>query len=366
MILKFTRVLFTSLLFSAVLYPTDTLAQSVSIKNGFEEYGFGWMFHHAGTCHVVMPRHVAGPFPRVTVTTSAPVASATARTFSPFWDEIDLAVGVVRGGLEDRCTWELDDFIETPRVASSVRGVLHRVTASGDLDRTEVQIMDRDYLNFEAEIDADGTEIAQGTSGAFVLAGDGLAGMSVTSEGTRSATFLRADEIYIHVSRFLGEANVSNGFVQEDLESSAARASGAVGGRVPLELREASVPPTNPMSPPESMTADGQFVFAPSRQMTFVFGTRSGDLAPISRLRITSDPDSGFAMPQQIIVRRSVAKLPQSFRTWSRGEVAKDGVFDTGAGVPINTRWIEVRIISTQGSGDIAIDEVSAFSESID
>ena len=85
-------------------------AQTVSIQNGLGEHGFGWMFEHGGACHLVMPKHVAGPFPCVTVTTAAPVESASAKMIAPFWDSIDLAVGVVRGGLGERCTGALDDL----------------------------------------------------------------------------------------------------------------------------------------------------------------------------------------------------------------------------------------------------------------
>lgn len=341
----------------ALCYPQVALAQTVSVQNGLGERGFGWMFSHDGLCHVVMPRHVAGPFPRVTLSTAAPVESASATMIAPFWDGIDLAVGVVRGGLEDRCTGTLEDLEEDRRTAGAAAGELVRLTPAGDLERSALRIMDRGYLTFEGVVEGGGTDVAQGTSGAFVFVAGKPVGMAVTSGGTGQATFIRSGEIAIHLRRFLGE----QGGTYADLQAPAAAAAESGAGALPLVFHSASLPPVNPRFAPENMTGPGPFVFAPAPQMRFVFGFEGGGMHAVSRLRLESAPAGGQTTPREVILRWSVDETPGRFRSWTRGLVARDGLLDTGQGAARNMRWIEVIVLDAWSGGDIVIDEVTAY-----
>ena len=342
----------------ALSYAPVAAAQTVSIQNGLGEHGFGWMFAHGGACHVVMPKHVAGPFPRVTVTTAAPVESASATMIAPFWESIDLAVGIVRGGLDERCTGELEDLEEDRRTSGINSGELLRVTPSGDLERSPLRFMDRGYLTFEGVLEGGTTEVAQGTSGAFVFVRGRPVGMAVTSSAVEGATFIRSGEILIHLRRFLSEQG--GAYVEPEAPETANETS--LGQRaLPLVFHSSSVPPVNPRYAPENMTGPGSFIFAPAQHMRFILGFEDGRVEAVSQLKLISNPAEAQTMPRDVILRWSFDEVPGRFRTWTRGQVARDGIFDTGRGAPRNMRWIEIIVLDAWGGGDIAIDEVAAY-----
>ena len=80
-------------------------------QNGEGDWGYGWMFGHAGNCYAALPKHVAGLQPKVTVATAAPVESDRATIVKPFWPDLDLALAVInRGPLDARCTARLTDL----------------------------------------------------------------------------------------------------------------------------------------------------------------------------------------------------------------------------------------------------------------
>lgn len=302
-----------------------------------------------------MPQHVAGPFPRVTIRTSAPVVFSNATVIAPFWPGVDLAIGVARGELRDRCTAELDDLRLGSRELSSHTADLLRLSPNGEASRMPIKIQDRTYLDFTGTT-ADGSQdVSQGTSGAFAFANGRPIGMAITSDDPTRAKFMRAGEILINVRRFLEEQGGAYTPPQNNTTTAQADAPNAL----PLAFVSSSMPPINPMFSPENVVGDGPFVFAPARSMRLVLGF--DDITQVSRLTAQSSPQKGQTSPKSILLRTSVDPNGNRFSNWARAEMGPDGILDTGNMAPRNARLIEIRVFDAWGEGDIVIDYVASY-----
>ena len=82
-------------------------AQTVRVDSG-PEVGHGLMIRHQETCYLITARHVVDGRPIASVRSAVPVEPGTATMQTPFWAGMDLAVGVLRGAIEGRCTLTLD------------------------------------------------------------------------------------------------------------------------------------------------------------------------------------------------------------------------------------------------------------------
>jgi len=313
------------------------------------------MFQHGGVCYVAMPKHVAGPFPRVSLTTSAPVVNGTGTVILPFWEGVDLALAIARGGLEPRCEGKLESLDLTARQATVRTAQLLRLTPSGEEIRDDLRIDNRSYLTFDGILTTR-ADIGQGTSGAFAFAEGVPIGMAITSDDNSRATFMRAEEIHMNLGRYLGEQGAAFG-VREPQPAFNATAQP---GTIPLRLVRTSVPPVNPRYAPENMTGDGLFVFQPQRRMEFVFRVAGEDIAAISRLRIMSPEGPDYSLPKTLLIQTSIKPDESGYRLWKRGQMPPDGLFDTGERAPRNTRWIKITILATWADGPVAIKAVTA------
>ncbi|WOI57478.1 hypothetical protein [Palleronia sp. LCG004] len=331
-----------------------SLAQTVAVENGLGERGFGWMFSRAGTCYAVLPRHVAGAFPRISVTSAAPVVTGTGTTIAPFWDGIDLALAVLRGAIEERCTAELDDLDPDRTNAAATRVQLLRLGGTGEEERLPLRIEDRGYLTFTGLVEEAGDSIAQGTSGAFAFAAGQPVGMAITSDDPTRAQFMRSEEIRMNVSRYLGEQ--ATAFARATAPSADADRPG-----LSMRLVSSSVPPDNPRHAPENMIGDGTFVFAPARDMMFEFALDAGALVRVGRLRVTSPVGEGYSLPKSVLLRYAVDSEGTRFRDWKRLEMGLDGVLDTGpASTTIPMTRLRMHVFDAWSPGLIAISSVTA------
>lgn len=328
------------------------------VQNGLGEKGFGWMFAQGGACYAVLPRHVAGPLPRVTVTTATPVASGTGTVIAPFWDGIDLALVVVRGEAAAGCAGRLDALMPDAGARRAAEATLLRLKPTGEEESVPLRIENRGYLTFDG-VPMSAAEITQGTSGAFAFVRGQPIGMAFASTGPGRATFMRAEEIHMHLSRYLSEqggayaAPAATGAAQPEIAPPAA-------GSVALELEGASMAPTNPAFAPENLLEDGMFVFDRSAIMRVTFRAAGGGVATLRRLRVVSPTDTGHALPKTILVQYSLDASGQSFREWTRGEMAPDGIFDTGVMAPRNMRRVAITILDSWADGPVALDSVIA------
>lgn len=336
---------------------TSSLGQTVIVQNGLGEKGFGWMFQHGSACYAAVPRHVAGPFPRVTITTAAPVAAGTGTVIAPFWDGIDLALVVVRGEASGHCTADLADLRTDATGRTATEAMLLRLLPNGEEERVPLRIENRNYLSFDAVV-ISGAEITQGTSGAFAFVGGKPIGMAFASSATDRATFMRSEEIHMHISRYLGEQGVAFTAPAAAGPTATSPAPPPPGAGIALELVGATMAPINPQFSPENLLDEGLFVFEPSRTMRITLRTAGSQLASLRRVQLLAPADGGHAMPKRILVQYSTEAQGHSFREWFRGEMARDGIFDTGAMPPRNMRRIQITLLDTWSDGPVALDRV--------
>ncbi len=338
-------------------YPTSGLSQTVSILNDDREHGFGFMFKHRGNCYVALPHHVAGAdfYPRVNLSTAAPVVSGTGRMLRPFWDGIDLALAVASEAMRDRCTATLDDLAPSREAQTAGRAQLLRIRPDGSEDRTPLTIGDRGYLSFTGSVEAGATEITQGTSGAFAFARGEPIGMAITSDDPTRALFMRSEEVHMNISRFLSQ---SGGAVVD--RTSSATSTSARTGTLPLVLVSSSVPASEPSFAPENMVGNGIFVFEPARRMVFDFRFEPDESHVFKRLGLRAAPQDGYAVPKNIIIQTSNDGSGETFSTLMRREVAPDGSFDTGDIASRYVRRLRLIVLDTWSVGNTAIDQVYA------
>ncbi len=312
------------------------------------------MFNHGGVCYVAMPRHVAGEFPRVTLSTAAPVVSGTGNVITPFWPSLDLALAVASEALAGSCTAKLDDLTPSRRARSASTAQVLRLADNGAEDRIAIDIQDRTYLTFTGQIAAGETEIAQGTSGAFAYVTGEPIGMAITSDDPSRALFMRSEEIALNVGRFLSESGGQIAAKATPEEAPAAR------NTLPLALVSSSVAPVSPEFAPENMLGGGQFVFSPRPDMVFDLRFEPDKIRPLSRLQIISPAGSGHALPKNLILQVSHRDSEGGFVTVSRKQMGSDGIFDTGPMAPRNVRRIRVIVLDAWSTGTIVIDRISA------
>ncbi|MDJ1007374.1 MAG: hypothetical protein QNJ13_06060 [Paracoccaceae bacterium] len=333
-------------------------AQSVRIENQSGEFGFGWMFDHRGTCYVVLPEHVAGDPETdflLTLRTAAPVANGSATVIRPFWEGIDLALAVARGGIVPRCVETIDRLRAPATARRATRAQLERVLDTGEIDRTPITIQDREYLRFFAGVDTGETDIAQGTSGAFAFVGDAPIGMAIRSDDDSRAEFMRIEEIAMNVERYLSE----HGTVFQTSPAPALPAPGTDG--LPLLLDTSSLPPVNPAFPAEAVLGQGLFVFEASRPLELTFRIVAEASVGLSRLLVTAPTDAGYGFPRDIKVEFSPFADGSRWFGFGTFQMAADGVLDTGAIQPRNARAIRLTVLNVWGENPVAIGAVAAF-----
>lgn len=348
--LLFTFGVMLTVLLSGVITAS---AQTVAVKGGLGEQGYGWMFRKGGACYVILPAHVAGPLPQIALTSAAPVAVGTGDVIRPFWPGIDLALAVARGGIESRCDAELADLkaTNTSRSAGTVR--LHRLTASGEDEWVDLRVLQRDYLTLSTTVVAPEARIYKGTSGAFAFVGGVPVGMAITSDDPTRATLMRAEEIAINVNRFLTEQGAA--FLEDTAPDPVLQAGGFA-----LTVAEVTAPAISPDTGPQNILGAGSYVFAPQRAMEILLRVHGDALAPLSQLLVKSPVQDSTALPRRIIVMTGARATADRMRVWYRGEMAPDGLMDSGPRAVRDVRWIKLIIASTWGHGNLAIDEVVA------
>ena len=354
------RIMFflTAFLVMGTVYPSSAASQTVSVLNSEGGHGHGYMFGYAGNCYVALPRHVAGPdyFPRVNLSTPAPVVSGTGTVPRPFWEGIDLALAVASEGMRERCTASLDDLDPSRTAQRAATAHILRLLPDGSEDRVEIVVGDRGYLTFVGQVaPSDSGEIAQGTSGAFAFHEGEPIGMAITSDDTRRATFMRVEEIRMHLARFLSQTG-SNPAGSSMATTEAPETASDAGLRIALV--SASVPAVSPSHAPENMLTDGVFVFEPARHVAFDFRFEPDERRPVSRLRMQAPGDGTYAVPKNILIQASVEAGGAGFRTIARRQVGPDGAFDTGQIAPRLAKRLRIIVLDAWSDGPIAIERV--------
>ncbi|MDF2142931.1 hypothetical protein [Paenirhodobacter sp. CAU 1674] len=327
------------------------MAETVTVDNGSEK-GHGLVFREGGVCWVIMPRHVAGEQGKVTLYSAAPVVYSGARLETPFWPGMDLAIGVVRGAIEKRCTTPLSALNSASQPETGARVQLLRLRPSGEPERLDMIVTNSTYLTLDARLVDGSADLFKGTSGSFLFDAEKPVGMVVEALSATEARFIRIEEIYQNVARRVAR---SSGYAQ-------ARAPAPTEPPAPdalaFELIEAGLPPIAPQFGEDNLTGPGSYVFRLTQPNRIAFRAVDGQVVTLSGLRITADPEAEAGLPRDIQI--DVSSAPDGARTRSvySGQMPPDGLLDVAIS---GTRvlWVFVTVRSGWDRAEIGLDAVS-------
>ncbi len=334
---------------------TGAPAQTVALRGGGGE-GHGLMIRSGGACYLLTPRHVVGEAPAASARSAAPVATGRAFVERPFWEGMDLAIGVLRGALEARCELGLQALAGETRLEAGGAGELVSLRPSGEVERRPMRVSDSGYLTLEAEFTRPEDEVFEGISGSFLFIGARPAGMAIEALGQRSARFIRVEEIHAAAARWIGRRGAV--FTQSVAPEEAA----GLEARAPeLEARpERAAPALSAAFAVANALKDGPqaYVFAPQGPNRMAFRLEGEGARSLTRAAIMTDPEGGHALPRAILVevssREDGGGAPRFFAS---GNMGPDGVFDQKRS-PVLARWVFVTISSAWTEGPVRIDRI--------
>lgn len=310
------------------------------------------MVLHGGTCYVLTPRHVTGTRRVATIKTATPMRSATASMEAPFWDGMDLAIGTVRAeALDGACRLPLGQLDQSLSVDAGQAMHLSRLRDSGEVERVPLDFVDARYLTFSAIMSRADESFFRGTSGAVAYVGERPMGMVITTSDGREGQFIRIEEIYLNVARWVNRS-VRFG------TPAPALAAPAAGEGMRIVLQSVSQPPISSEHVPENMLSEGAYIFAAGRNQ-IIFRLPGATPTALSRIEMRSDPDAGYALPRQIRVEVSTAADHGSgWRNFATADMAPDGVLLVNRSAQL-ARWVRLTVESAQDLGPVGIARVS-------
>lgn len=351
MTLKFNGLLSAAALVAVFAFSATLPAQTVSVQSN-DHRGHGFLFRYLGTCHVVMPKHVANGQRRVRVFSSAPVENSGSVVDAPFWTGLDIAVGTIRGPLEERCTFALDDLLPDREANDGAVLELLRIRESGEIERLPMVVTKGEYLTFEAETRSSDANIFKGTSGAFVFDGDEPLGMAVEALSGSSARFIRSEEIHMNIQRRLGRR------IEPTATGAAESATIEVNpDDLDFKVMWTTLPPLYPDQGEENIGGDGSYVFDLTKPNTIALKLAKESVGPVSRVLIQTSTDSKFALPRDLTVELSPTENGARRLPPRSGIMGADGLLDVRLS-PTLARWIYITVRSGQDTGSVAIDRV--------
>ncbi|MEM9013357.1 MAG: hypothetical protein AAGE18_19220 [Pseudomonadota bacterium] len=331
--------------------------EPVRINSAFSaEDGQGLAFSHGGTCYAVFPAHVATMPGPVTVSTALPVQSGAGEAYLPFWEEMDLAVALVRYGLEGRCDPGFDRLRDARLdLVANDRGTLIRLLANGQVERLEMAVEETSYRHFTATLRDPEKEVFQGTSGAFFFVGDMPVGMAVEALDPRRARFVRIEEIAMNLGRWL----------RSDSTAFAAQGpSATVPGDQPglaMRMLDAQTPPISPELAADRVLGPGAYVAEPRGPVVLDLGFEGEEAVTLTRVLMESAAEQGQAVPQTVLIQvDSSRRPPYRWRRFWSGDMGRDGVLDTGARAATQARRMRITIRSAWTAGPIRLDRIEA------
>jgi len=348
------KALFTSILAGflggSIPLSSPVSAQTVTVQSGAEN-GHGFLVRKGATCYVLLPRHVAAGRRNVTVFSAAPVLHSSALIETPFWEGMDLAIGIVRGEIEKRCLRDLSDLKTSVQPESAGRVQLLRLRQSGEPERIDMVITDSQYLTLDAEITNGQSELFKGTSGSFLFADDVPLGMIVEALSPTKGRFIRIEEIFHNVER---RVDRRSGFAVTSAPLTPAPPEAE--DTIPFDLVSASLPPISPELSESNLDGPGSYVFQLSRPNRLAFKARSG-VVSLSKLQIRASQDASYSVPRTILIELSNTEDGARARMPTSVEMGADGVLDFS--LQQTTRWVFITIGSGWDGTTIGLESVT-------
>ncbi|PHO05309.1 hypothetical protein CSC82_03775 [Rhodobacteraceae bacterium 4F10] len=346
---------FRSLLIGVVsIFCCQASAEPVAVRGA--ERGQGYIFSHDGHCYLVTAKHVSGNRARAQVIAEGALSGSASLRF-PFWDGMDVAVGVVRRGAAERCEGSIDDFAASANaLGGSTQAFLALINDEGFVDRLPMSVTESRYLDFDAQFSGsrDEVEVRQGMSGGFLF-GDGKPiGMAIETLDGKEIRFIRSEEIFLNVSRWIG--------TQSNIRMTSVSGASEAQDGLPLMVASTNAPAIGAEFLPENILSEGEaFVFSPTRNAEIVLEVAKEEKATLSRVVLNSKPESGQAVPRRVIIFASPDVEGANWRTFWSGEMSRDGVLDTGPRAQTWARRVKIVIASVWSEGPINLDRVSAM-----
>lgn len=329
-------------------------AEPVAVRG--VERGQGYLFSHNGHCYLITAKHVSGGRSRVQVIAEGAL-SGTASLRFPFWDGIDLAVGVVRRGAANRCSGSIDDLnVSSSSVGQSAKAWLSLIDDEGFVDKLQMNVLETRYLDLDAEFSGSDVERSarQGMSGGFLFVDGKPVGMAVESADGKSIRFMRAEEIHLNVSRWIGSEKEIRNPIKPDVETSFDKG-------LPLSIASVSAKAIGAEYLPENLFVEGvQYAFEPTRNAEIIFSVNTEEKATLSRVVLKSVDEAGKSFPRRVVIFASPDADGKRWKTFWSGEMSRDGVLDTGPRAQTWARRIKIVIASTWANGPVLVDSLVA------
>lgn len=331
------------------------VAQPVHVEAG-GGYGQGYLFGHDGACWLATAKHLLGEGGNFAVTLAGqPPLRGTGEAAAPFWEGLDLALGIVRGEARSACTTTFADLARPwtrGMAAAALR--LPYVWPDGAVDSAAMRIIDLpDHKSFVAAF-TDGAPAFPGRSGSFLLAGERLAGMVVTEPAGDAHGFVRIEEIAMNAERWItarGESLIA--------AAEPATVRQQAGFAVAIDSSGSTLTPATLGSDPETvLSGDTPFLFTGTGRI--VLRVADGSLQELRGVRIETGGTEARpkAITVEIDAKAEGPLVPAWF--WS-GTMDQAGQFDTGERAPRRMRRVVITVSSAWGAGPRRIDRITLY-----
>jgi hypothetical protein len=350
----------TSILLLCLLHLVPVArAESVAVNRG---EGQGYIVTHRNNCYLILPDHVVGRNPRLSLSAGAPPVAGEAQVFQRFPD-IDLAIAFVRDDLQGRCstpfrslTRRTDALLAQHRELSLVR-----VEASGIVTQTLVTIDEILYERLEVRTTTSAGELGRGTSGAFVFAGDIPVAMMIEARSVESGTALRIDAIAARIGRLLdGGPSMAHPSTDEGIPSAPPGSS-----RLPFRITACSPEVANPKFVCSGLESGAGPVVMPAGAHVVIeveferADQTSSVIRAVSLVSHAAEID-GHAVPRAIVVEVDASSGAQ--RRWRHlrsGDMSPFGEFTANFGIGQRARRARIQITSSwESDKPVRLDRV--------
>ncbi|MDO8863132.1 hypothetical protein Q6D67_15605 [Haliea sp. E1-2-M8] len=334
-------------------------AESVAVNRG---EGQGYVVTHRNNCYLILPDHVLGRSPTLSLSAGAPSVAGEAQVFQRF-PGIDLAIAFVRDDLQGRCSTPFRSLPRSSDILLATQGELSlvRVEASGIVTRTPVMIAEILYEQIEVRTNISGSELGRGTSGAFVFAGDVPVAMMIEARSAELGTALRIDAIVARIGRLLdGGPSMADPSVREGAPSAP---SGP--GHLPFRITACSPEVADPTfvcsgletgAGPVVMPAGAQVVI----EVEFERADQSSSVIRTVSLTSHAAETEEQAVPRAIVVEvDSSSGAQRRWRHLGSGDMSPFGEFKVNLGTGQLARRARILIVSSwQPDRPLRLDRV--------
>lgn len=319
------------------------LAEPVSVNRGA---GQGLVVAHRGNCYLLIPDHVRGRSPRLSISAGAPPVIGEATVFHSFAPGTDLAVAHVRDNLQGRCN---DAYADLPQSVDRLldraeKASLVRVQASGQITRTTVSIVEILYDTLRVRLDEGQEGLYQGTSGSFLFVDDVPVGMMIEAPDERNGIALRADSIADRTRRLL-EGRLAAADAAAQPGPAAARSDAGL----PITDIVCSAEPTTPDAGCSNLVsgAGPLLVPAPGRPVTIEIelGSADGKAAIVRSVELLTVPDDHAGPPKSIRIDLDSSQGAQRrWRSFGSGDMSPFGELSLSSGAGQFARRLRLTI----------------------